>query len=210
MDFLVYPKTPRLFRNITVTEKIDGTCSCVAIKELDGHPDTGALWTSGGLALYAGSRSRWITPAADNHGFARWVLEHAEELMQLGPGRHFGEWWGRGIQRGYGLTEKRFSLFNVARFCAHDATPAEIPSANPTTPPKYQQRVPACCHLVPVLKRDEPFAEATVVAALGYLQGFGSLAAPGFMRPEGIIVFHEAAQRPFKVLLENDNRPKGE
>ena len=51
-------------------------------------------------------------------GFARWVETNRERLITLlGPGLHFGEWWGSGIQRGYGLTkgDKRFSLFNVER-----------------------------------------------------------------------------------------------
>jgi hypothetical protein len=68
--------------------------------------------------MLAGSRSQYITPERDNHGFARWVQDDADELWALGEGRHFGEWWGSGIQRGYGLQkgEKRFSLFNVARW----------------------------------------------------------------------------------------------
>jgi hypothetical protein len=78
------------------------------------------------------SRSRWITPDDDNFGFAAWVEANRDELLTLGPGRHFGEWWGSGIQRGYGLPkgEKRFSLFNVSR---------------------WGESRPACCHVVPVL-----------------------------------------------------------
>lgn len=204
MEFIEYPKTPRLFRNITVTEKIDGTNACVVIGPQAPH----MLAAVDGYGIFAGSRSRWITPAADNHGFARWVLEHAEELMQLGPGRHFGEWWGRGIQRGYGIPEKRFSLFNVARWCAHDGEPALIPSADPRALMRCQERAPACCHTVPVLYKGL-FEERTIRAVLEDLQRFGSVAAPGFAKPEGIIVFHESAQRPFKVLLENDGMAKG-
>ncbi len=64
--------------------------------------------------MFIGSRTRWITAQDDNHGFARWVEGNKQELLKLGAGRHFGEWWGSGIQRGYGLQkgEKRFSLFN--------------------------------------------------------------------------------------------------
>lgn len=40
-------------------------------------------------------------------------------------------------------------------------------------------------------------------------QPYGSFAAPGFMRPEGIIVYHSASGHVFKVLLEDDDRPKG-
>ena len=35
-----------------------------------------------------------------------------------------------------------------------------------------------------------------------------SLAAPGFMRPEGIVVFHVAANTAFKQTLEKDGEPK--
>ena len=38
----------------------------------------------------------------------------------------------------------------------------------------------------------------------------GSVAAPGFMQPEGIIVWHHAARSYYKVLLENDDKHKGE
>ena len=105
-----------------------------------------------------------------------------------GPGRHFGEWWGGGIQRGYGLTSKYFSLFNVVRW-AH-------------------QR-PACCDVVPELYRGE-FSNAAIMAALGNLRRWGSAAAPCFMKPEGVVVFHVAAQIGFKKTLENDEKPKGD
>jgi hypothetical protein len=45
--------------------------------------------------------------------------------------------------------------------------------------------------------------------ALDNLSEFGSMAVPGFMKPEGIIVYHTASQQNFKVLLENDHQPKG-
>ena len=50
----------------TVTEKIDGTNALVSIDEAG--------------VVRAGSRSRWITPEADNFGFAAWVAKHADEL----------------------------------------------------------------------------------------------------------------------------------
>lgn len=80
-DFEEFPKIPRLRRGVTITEKIDGTNGQIFIDE-EGN-------------IKAGSRSRWITPEDDNYGFARWVAEHADELRELGHGRHFGEWWGR-------------------------------------------------------------------------------------------------------------------
>jgi hypothetical protein len=52
----------------------------------------------------------------DNFGFAEWVAFHAAELAMLGPGAHHGEWYGEGIRCGYGLTERRFALFDTARW----------------------------------------------------------------------------------------------
>lgn len=174
-SFVAFDKIARLNREIVVTEKIDGTNGCVAVLE-DGR-------------VLAGSRSRWITPEADNFGFARWVKDHEEELRAgLGFGTHYGEWWGAGIQRRYGLDHKRFSLFNVARW----------------TP----ETTPACCHVVPVLARGL-LHTSLLGGVLDELRAGGSAAAPGFMKPEGIVILHTAAQQLFKVTLEKDEEPKG-
>ena len=111
-EFVEFPKIARYSRDVIVTEKIDGTNACVFIGE-DGE-------------FLTGSRTRWITPDADNYGFAKWAQDHKAELLTMGPGRHFGEWWGSGCQRGYDLPkgEKRFSLFNVLRWCLHGSPPA--------------------------------------------------------------------------------------
>ena len=44
---------------------------------------------------------------------------------------------------------------------------------------------------------------------LDALKEGGSVAAPGFMKPEGVIVFLTASRHLYKVLAENDNEPKG-
>lgn len=172
MDFLEFPKMPRLAREVVVTEKLDGTNACIGITE-DGR-------------MFTGSRSRWITPQEDNYGFAAWAEKHKEELLELGDGRHFGEWWGAGIQRRYGLQEKRFSLFNVFR---------------------WAETRPACCGVVPVLYMGV-FDTAAIDGVLEALQTNGSVAAPGFMKPEGIVVFHVAGNVGFKKTLEKDDVPK--
>jgi len=183
MEFIEFKKIARLSREVIVTEKIDGTNGQIYIGD-DGE-------------FLVGSRSRWITPENDNHGFARWALEHKEELMQLGPGRHFGEWWGSGIQRGYGLPkgEKRFSLFNVLRW--GDDRDLE----------KYPNPRPSCCHVVPVLWRGI-FDTAYVDYSLAALLVYGSYAASGFMKPEGVVVYHIAGNIMFKKTLEKDDEPK--
>ena len=132
-----------------------------------------------------GSRNRWITPKDDNMGFARWAYEHKDELMELGSGYHYGEWWGQGIQRGYGLAEKRFSLFNASRWSDELGVR------------------PACCHVVPVLYTGL-FDTAKIDEILQDLATNGSKAAPGFMKPEGVVIYHLAGKVYFKKTIEND------
>lgn len=173
VDFVPFDKIPRLSREIVVTEKIDGTNASITITE-DGQ-------------FLTGSRNRFITPESDNYGFSRWAHENKEELLKPGPGTHFGEWWGSGIQRGYGLKEKRFSLFNVHR---------------------WAENRPSCCNVVPVLYRGI-FDTQQIDLIIAELEMYGSVAAPGFARLEGIIIFHTASRQLFKKTVEKDESPKG-
>jgi hypothetical protein len=196
IEFEEFPKIARLSRECVITEKIDGT--------------NAQIWISDdSTIIQAGSRNRWLSPDADNFGFHKWVFEHAEELLKLGPGRHFGEWWGQGIQRGYGLTEKRFSLFNTTRWCAHKAEPKPIKNGDPKAPVKMQERAPACCHLVPEMYRGV-FKTDYVEDCLANLFHHGSNAAPGFMNPEGVVIYHAAAGIGFKKTIHKDEVPKGQ
>jgi hypothetical protein len=210
-EFNEFRKIPRLSREVIITEKIDGTNAQVCIEALDGHAseDPACVYQKDGLAMWTGSRNRWITPAQDNFGFSKWAVDHADELLLLGPGRHYGEWWGSGIQRGYGLPkgERRFSLFNVQRWCLHGETPAAIPNANPTIQ-KLQDVLPACVGLVPVLGRFE-FDTNGIKLTMRQLGIVGSQAAPGFMNPEGIVIYHVAGNLYFKKTFEKDESPKG-
>jgi hypothetical protein len=172
-DFRPFGKIARLNRDVVVTEKIDGTNALVFV----GNDGT----------VRAGSRTRWITPVDDNFGFAAWVASNEEHLRALGPGHHYGEWWGQGIQRRYALGMKRFSLFNVGRW--------------------NKENLPFCCDVVPTLGIG-PMHE-TVTAALEDLRRNGSKAAPGFNRPEGIVAFHTHSGSLFKVTLEKDEASKG-
>lgn len=160
IEFKDFGKISR-FRTIqvTVTEKIDGTNAQVYI------PDDPSE------ALRAGSRNRWVTPEQDNYGFARFVAENSELLRRLGPGRHFGEWYGAGIQRRYGLDHKRFALFNVDRFSG--GLPEGLAEIG--------------VQLVPVLYRGA-FDSAAISAAVEKLYTGGSVLVPGFDKPEGAIV----------------------
>lgn len=145
MEFESFQKLARLSREVVITEKIDGTNGCIAIGDLG--------------EFFVGSRTRWITPEDDNFGFARWAHENRDELLKLGPGRHFGEWW------------------------------------------------PACCHVVPVLFQGI-FTQQAVDSTLALLASEGSRAAPGFMDPEGIVLFHTAASALFKKTLKGDEEGK--
>jgi len=184
-DYPKFGSIPRLFRRVIITEKLDGTNALVEVQE-DG-------------TVRAGSRTRWITPGktTDNYGFAAWVDENKDELRKLGVGRHYGEWWGKGIQCGYGLDERRFSLFNVSRWNFNFAKPEHIPVA-----------IPACCHVAPVLGYRDTFHTSDAHAALEYLKEWGSVAAPGFMKPEGIVVFHENSGHLYKVTLDGNDGHK--
>ena len=194
-EFIEFPKIARLSRDIIVTEKIDGTNACIFIGE-DGE-------------FLTGSRSRWITPEDDNYGFSKWAHNHRDELMSLGAGRHFGEWWGSGIQRGYGLKggDKRFSLFNVARWALHGTEPKRMAMADPRIE-KYQDVLPPCCGLVPVLYQGI-WHDAQIFASLERLEINGSRAVPEFMKPEGIVIFHIAGNVGFKKTIEKDAEWKG-
>jgi hypothetical protein len=191
-EFFGFNKIARLAREMVITEKIDGTNGQIFVGE-DGE-------------FLVGSRSRWITPEADNHGFAGWAMAHKEELLGLGPGRHFGEWWGSGINRGYGLPkgEKRFSLFNTVRWCECGEEPRRIETGDPRIE-KYQECLPVCCELVPVLYRGV-FSTDRISTELCRLEKEGSMAAPGYRNPEGVVVFHVAGNVGFKITLGDDGR----
>lgn len=209
MAFEVFKKIPRLFRECTITEKIDGTNGqiLIGIPGIDVVHASTDQWFDplvmvGDVAVWAGSRNRWIyaEQSKDNSGFARWVLDRAAQLVEiLGPGRHYGEFWGSGIQRKYGLTgnDKRFSLFNTDKWL-----------------PVLKQRelgglpIPAGLGVVPVLYEGQ-FLTREVEDQIFRLRTFGSLCVPGFMDPEGVVVYHHAAKSYFKVTVKDDEKPKG-
>lgn len=181
-EFSEFTKIARLNREVVVTEKIDGTNASIVVSD-------------DGSTLWAASRNRYITPEDDNFGFARWCHEHKDALLTLGPGRHFGEWWGAGIQRRYGVPDKRFWLFNVHRMST-----------------RLQGGDPLCTvpgiGVVPVLWRGM-LCDMDAQAILADLKASGSCAAPGFMDPEGIVVFHTASGTLYKMTLDKNDQHKG-
>lgn len=204
-EFTAWPKTQRLFRDIVISEKIDGTNAGIHVEDLDpelDHSEDEFLLAEVKdesqpfdtyYGVYAQSRKRLITPKSDNFGFARWVSSNAEELVKvLGPGLHFGEWWGVGIQRGYKLQSRRFSLFNTAQWKDLKVTIGDVPVAS-----------------VPVLY-EGVFSEHAIRNALEELEFNGSAANPGFLNAEGICVFHTQTRGVFKVTLDNEDAGKWE
>jgi RNA ligase-like protein len=208
VEFKEFEKIARLNREVVITEKIDGSNAQVHIRPAEGQPEYGfdAEITINGEPHYirAGSRNRWLAHVGsdDLNGFGRWVLAYRSELAELGAGAHFGEWWGQGIQRKYGLQEKRWSLFNTGRW--KDTRGISMSSV---APPEGAVFAPTCCHVVPVLWQGIGM-EAGVNYSLHALGTMGSFAAPGFKQPEGIVVFHTHARQLFKVTLERDEEPK--
>jgi hypothetical protein len=204
MEFAEFQKIPRLSREIVVTEKIDGTNGSLAIFLSDALTEEDKLTPHASVELdgtkyvmFVGSRTRWISETDDNHGFAKWAYLHASELVAgLGLGTHYGEWWGQGIQRGYGLKEKRFSLFNTYRWL--DGGKDGITDVRPV-----------CCGVVPVLYRGD-FDTERIQYVLKGLESLGSMAAPGFMNPEGVVIYHTAGDLYFKKTIKNDDKPKGQ
>lgn len=176
-EFVGFPKLARWNREVIVTEKIDGTNAQVLVTTDD--------------EVIAGSKNRYLTEKEDNFGFAKWVKANEEELrVGLGPGRHFGEWWGSGIQRGYGLQDgmRFFSLFNVVRWAG---------------------KQPSCCSVVPELWRGS-MHQLCINELLYDLRQGGSVAMPGYQKPEGIVLYHTAANQAFKVTLDGDESPKSQ
>lgn len=195
--FQKFASLTRFSQDWTVTEKIDGTNGQLFI-DTDADCVDGpqirefSLGQHDGFHLLAGSRTRFLTPKDDNHGFARWAEGNAEVLIKaLGQGRHYGEWWGKGIQRNYSLPEKRFSLFNVSRW-------------------KQEELPEGLLYVVPSFCIGEYFdvPGGAFKDAMNKLRKEGSLASPGFMDPEGIVMFHGRSRTLFKKTFDYDEKGK--
>lgn len=201
ITFEKWPSIPRLSKErMTITEKIDGTNACIVIMPWDvtasvDHKLIDTVSVDNELYFFAAqSRSRFITPENDNFGFAKWAYQNAENLIRiLGVGKHYGEWWGHGIQRGYNMPGKRFSLFNAVRW-------SEVMS-----------------HLLPRTAVEELFTVPLLYTGpvdwgkpdeLLSILSTGSYAAPTFKKPEGIVVYLREANASYKILLQNNDLHK--
>jgi len=184
-DFKKYPSIQRLSSEIcTILEKIDGTNGIIFVPDDPDKP------------ILAGSRERWLTqedgqPAEkgkDNFGFSAWVYDRRERLRKLGPGYHYGEFYGAGIQRKYGLGGKRWASFEYWR---DDIKIEDV-------------------DVVPVLYTGEP-TDGIITETLNKLIETGSVLVPGWMKPEGIVItYKNMRSAKFKKLCENDKIHKSQ
>lgn len=178
MEFKPFPKIERIGKvNMQITQKIHGTNAQVYISMADViffrdefEYEEGAIKVDGEYyILRCGSRTRWIVPGDDNYGFAAFIYANAEEFIRcLGPGQHFGEWAGLGVNSSEGLTDKKFVLFDHWKF-----------------PP--ERKLPPQTVVVPVLY-EGPMSLEKIEEVMNDLKINGSKLSPGFMRPEGIVV----------------------
>lgn len=181
MEFQAFPKLQRLTGPVIVTEKIDGTNACIIIENDE---------------IAAQSRTRIITPEKDNHGFARWVHENKDLLIAiLGEGRHYGEWWGSGIQRGYGLKTKVFSLFNTNRWQKNDLVLTKLGFQLDVVPTLFEGTFTEIIIALPTIMKQ--------------LHDNGSTAAPGYMNPEGVVLYDTRSGQGYKKTFDYDDTGKG-
>lgn len=184
-DFAKWPSIQRLSSETCyITEKIDGTNGVIFVPDDPTQP------------VLAGSRERWLTQESgeppdkrsDNFGFGVWVHERRDSLRMLGPGYHYGEFHGAGIQRKYGQATKRWASFEYWRI---------------------DIAIPDVC-VVPVLYTGEP-TEGIISGTLANLIEKGSILYPGFMKPEGIVISYKNMKSArFKKLCENDRIHKSQ
>lgn len=197
MEFKKFPSIARYSRDCVITEKIDGTNAQITITE-DGQ-------------FLTGSRNQWITPEDDNYGFSKWAHENKEELMKLGVGSHYGEWWGQGIQCKYGMDRKVFSLFNVKRWARIGDPLKEYKPFNPKEESTFQEYAPSCCDVVPVLFEGD-FTTENILETMSRLSMTGSIAAKiygvDFSQPEGVVIYHKHGGVLFKKTFKNDEKGK--
>ena len=189
-QYVDFEKIARLRRLMTISEKLDGANVKI---EVDRYQN-----------INVGGHNGPLTLDFDPHGFAKFAYEHTDELRTLGPGRHFGEWWGPGIgKRKYPVPDRRLSMFNVHVFAAPGTEPKLISAATG----KMQTVLPPCCGLVPVLYTGV-FDTQVIDDQVERLRRDGSVAVPGFLRPEGVVIYHDAANLYFKRTLAHDDIPK--
>jgi hypothetical protein len=213
-DFKKWEKIPRLANEkMHVSEKVDGSNACVVILPFEPEYDIFeaseqfALVTVDGVhyKVAAQSRTRFLFDEKnrDNFNFARWVFGNAEKLVRiLGYGRHYGEWWGSGIQRGYGLVngDRRFSLFDTRRW-GIDSEGRDSIFERP------EEETVRELGVVPELYSG-PVDLGKINEVLEELDTNGSRVVSSYQKAEGVIVNFSLSRVSYKAFIDDDGMPK--
>lgn len=194
-EFKPWRTIKRLDRSMwcIITEKLHGSSAQILIEEVSiNHPtDYCDITTETNYRILAGSRNRWLSPGkeTDNYGFAQWVEDNKQELIEkLGTGTHYGEWYGVGINKGYNLKERHLALFNTEIFLKEDGISM--------TPPQNVE-------VVPVLYKGV-YSQEAVDRCMEKLKNEGSVMQPGFMKPEGIVIEFPAFGHSAKLVFDDE------
>ena len=183
-----YPKTHRLENiNCIISEKVDGTNGLI-----HGIYDS----KTESFKVKFGSRTRYLNPEVkdgDNFGFASFYLPYKklfkklfnslrEEHSDLCDIKIYGEWFGKGIQRGYGLENKYFMPFN--KYYAAFLQQGSIPNI-----------------IEPYIFCECKYNIQESLDAMSLLRANGSYLIPGYDNPEGIIINFRDLDIRFKETI---------
>lgn len=174
-----YPEFPSIerFDNVycIITEKIDGTNGLIEI-------GTNGI-TEEGIVMF-GSRKKYLYPGKDNYGFLAFFSPYVSELLKIckeikeentdfdfinnPPIRIYGEWFGKGINRGYNLSDRQFMPFNSY----------------------YADKL----RNIPNITQPEPlhqgkFSREILNDCMNFLREEGSQVVPGYKNPEGVVAY---------------------
>ena len=165
VNYNSFPSIERL-ENIycIISEKIDGTNSLIEINETN---------------VRFGSRNRYISFSDDNAGFANFFKDYEARFEDAAkdittdesyPLRIYGEWFGCGIQRGYGLKDKFFMPFNS--FYSEKLIEYQVPNV-----------------IAPNIMYTGKFSMEVVDTCMQQLKLNGSGVVKDYKQPEGIVIF---------------------
>ena len=164
-NYSSFPSIERL-ENIycVISEKIDGTNGLIEINETN---------------VRFGSRNRYISFSDDNAGFANFFKDYEARFKDAAkdittdksyPLRIYGEWFGRGIQRGYGLKDKFFMPFSS--FYSEKLIEYQVPNV-----------------ITPNIMYTGKFSMEVVDTCMQQLKLNGSGVVKDYKQPEGIVIF---------------------
>lgn len=191
-----FPSIERL-ENIycVISEKIDGTNGLIEINETN---------------VRFGSRNRYISFSDDNAGFANFfrhyearfedvakdiITKEPESSDESYPLRIYGEWFGCGIQRGYGLKDKFFMPFSF--FYGEKLIEYQVPNV-----------------ITPNIMYTGKFSMEVVNTCMQQLKLNGSGVVKDYKQPEGIVIFFPKynfrLKETFNGAKWKDGSPKSE